>query len=236
MTRNLKALGIALIAALAFGAISASTASAETKIEGALTTTPDGTANMVGQESGGNHKFELGGAGTLECEEVEMHSHISGATTAATVSSTYNKCSFNLFGTKRPTTITMNGCEFIMTVHQFYAGSGEGTGQGHLVCPESKAIEIHLYNNGAHTELRCTYHIAPQTVSTGISFQTMKSGPEGKSTMTVIINKAPVIAKKTSGTVLQCGGSEFSSSYIGTFEILATNANAEPVDLEGVED
>jgi hypothetical protein len=237
MARTLKTLGLSLVAVLAFGAVSASVASGATETVASLTTTGNYPATLVGGQSGGNHKFDFGGGlGALECKEVVMHSTLSAASTSATVQSTYNECILNVSGTERPTTITMNGCEFIMTVHQFYSGSGKGTGQGHLVCPEGKAIEVHVFNDAEHTQSRCTYHIAPQTISEGLEFQTMESGGPGeKATMTVIINEAPVTATKTSGSALQCGGATCVAKYKGTSEIVATNEAEEQVGLEGVE-
>jgi hypothetical protein len=240
MTRNLKALGLALVVVFAFAAISASAASAETtetKIHGALQTTPDSTANITGTELGGNHKFTIAGIGTWECEESEFHGHIAGKTTSPTITPTYTKCSMEVFGVKRPSTITHNECTFTLTAHHFLdAEDTKGTGQIHIVCPAGKKIEIHVFNDAAHTELRCTYAIEPQTINTGISFHNTAVGSNGKKVVDTITTKAPTKTKKLSGTVLQCGGSEFNSEYTGTTEFHARNAAGEPVDLEVVTD
>jgi hemin uptake protein HemP len=238
MTRNLKALGLALVAVFAFAAISASAASAETtetKIHGALTTTPNVTANIIGTEDGGNHRFEVGGGvGTVECEISEFHGHIAGKTTSPTFTPTYSICSMTLFGTKRPVTVTHNGCNYTLTAHHFTEGDTKGLGQLHLVCPEGKKIEIHVFNDGPpHANLRCTYTVEPQTINTGITFHNKdNAGPGGKDTVTIQSLNAPVLTKKSFGTVLQCGGSEFNSAYTGAVEAHATTAAGEPVDLE----
>jgi hypothetical protein len=240
MIRNLKALGLALIAVFAFAAISAAGASAETpetKIHGALQTTPDGTANITGTELGGNHKFVVAGIGTVECQESEFHGHIAGKTTSPTFTPTYNLCTMTVFGVSRPATVTHNECTYTLTAHHFLEEQDtKGTGQIHVVCPPGKKIEIHVFNNAAHTELRCTYAVEPQTISTGISFHNTAVGSNGKKVVDITATKAPAITKKLSGTVLQCGGAEFASEYTGTVEGHAKNAAGEPVDLEVVTD
>jgi hypothetical protein len=237
MTRNLKALGLALVAVFAFAAISASAASAETKIHGALQTTPDGTANLVGTEVGGDHVFNVGGGiGSISCTNSEFHGHIAGKTTSPTITPTYTNCTFTLLGIPRPATVTLNGCQYTLTTHAF-VDDNNGSGQIHVICPEGKKIEIHVFNNAAHTELRCTYAVEPQTIDTGNSFENMQNtGPGGTDTVTTIAKNAPAKTKKLSGTILQCGGSEFDSSYTGTVETHATNAEGKPVDLEVVTD
>jgi hypothetical protein len=234
MIRNLKALGLALVAVFAFAAISASAASAETKIHGALTTTPNGTANIKGTEDGLDHKFVVGGGvGTVECENTEFDGHIAGKTTSPTFTPTYNNCSMTLFGTKRPVTVTHNECTYTLTAHEFTVGDETGNGQLHLVCPPNKKIEIHVFNDGPpHANLRCTYTVEPQTVNTGITFHNVDKSPGGKDVVTLKSLNAPVITKKSFGTVLQCGGNEFKSEYTGNVEAHATNAAGESVDLE----
>jgi hypothetical protein len=240
MIRNLKALGLALVAVFAFAAISAAGASAETtetKIHGALQTTPDGAATITGTESGGNHKFVVAGIGTVECEESEFHATIAGKTTSPTFTPTYNKCTMEVFGVKRPATVTHNECTFTLTAHHFLdVEDTKGTGQIHVICPAGKKIEIHVFNDAAHKELRCTYAVEPQTINTGITFHNTAKGVNEKKVVDIIATKAPAKTKKLSGTVLQCGGAEFNSEYTGTVEGHATNSESKPVDLEVVTD
>jgi hypothetical protein len=232
MTRNLKVLGLALVAVFAFAAISASGASAETKIQAAWTATPDETVNITGFQVEGQYKFQLGGTGTTECD-VDFDGHTPGKTTSLAMTPTYSKCQTTVFGISRPTTVTHNGCYLTLTVHTF--DDAIGAGQIHLLCPEGKKIEIHVFNDAAHTEVRCTYTFEPQTIGEGISYANM-SEIGLKKTVTLFTSSAPLKAKKSSGTLLQCGGSEFTANATGKTEIFAANSAGNQLDFELVTD
>ena len=113
MIRNLKVLGLALVAVLAMGAIAASAASA-----GSFTSDAAVTNIVAGQV--GEHEF-VTNTGVVVCEVAHFTGEQEGETTATVTSSPlYTECEFQgLFSI----TVSVNGCDYV-----FHASSAtEGT-------------------------------------------------------------------------------------------------------------
>jgi len=240
MTRNLKALGLALAAVFALGAISASAALAEETEPIAHFTSSTYPAKITGEQIG-KHKFVVGSLGEVTCNEARFHGELTKASTSLTITPTYSECEMHTFlGQHRPTTVTTNGCTYTFTVHE-QGETDEGTietpdttkhektvthtwiGDVHLLCPEGvNGIEIHVYKSGntAHTELLCTYTIKPQTVK-NIHYAVHEVGSKATYT-TVEAKESETKVNRTSGTALNCGAAEQTAKYSGntTVEIL----------------
>lgn len=141
MTRNLKALGLVLLAALAINASAASAAEfhsegTETELAGTL----EGSQEIITS------------LGTMKCATGTYTGKMSGSTASTlTVAPTYKNCSI---GTS-PVEVEMNGCEY-----QFHAGIG-GTGSTSLLCPKEKEITFTVRN--MFGEDVCTLHVHPET-------------------------------------------------------------------------
>jgi hypothetical protein len=157
MTRNLKALGLALIAALALSAVAASGASAEYKF-----TSGAGTTNtIVTGEQTTTHEFVTGGQG-FKCTVAKFEgTQATATTTTATITPTYENCTY---GATRPIDITMNGCTYLFTG----ATNAEKHGIVHIKCPAGKVIEAHI-TEPAGTN-KCTLTIAEQTATGGVTY------------------------------------------------------------------
>jgi hypothetical protein len=181
MIRNLKALGLALVAVFALSAIAASAASAQ---QGVLTSDGPVTLDMTETGNGQNATTMFGEK--IECQgtiytghqyNVTPHMPIPGPTTLITVTPHYNNANCTSFPGPHKATITMNGCDFV-----FHIGNTVGADLyevfADIVCPAGQQIVKHVYaapNNEAMSI--CTYTIKPQfglpgarvTTTTGVS-------------------------------------------------------------------
>ena len=250
MTRNLKAMGLALVAVFALGAISASSAMAEETKPIAHFTASEYPAKVTGSQIG-KAILVVGSLGESTCNKAHFHGELTKAATSLTGTGTLEECEMHTFlGQHRPVTVTTNGCTGTLTVHEkgttdedVTVETPDGTihkhatihrwsGDSRLDCPEGvNGVETHAYKSGntAHTELLCTYTLKPQTVK-NIHFSVITVG--GKSTyMTVEAKEAESKITRTSGTVLNCGGAEQTGKYtgVGTVEAL----NEEGAMIEG---
>jgi hypothetical protein len=173
MTRNLKALFLALVAVFALSAIGASAAQAETTKFTAVETKENGehphvtTTGTVVQTS--NQVFETGTTGKVTCTETSGEGSITGgeAETVEGETLTYSDCTFATTATNA--TVTMNGCKYTFTTPETIT-TNEATGKVDLFCPTGKVIEIHVYTAGgtSHGTSLCTITVyADETTVTG---------------------------------------------------------------------
>jgi len=231
MIRNLKALGLALAAAFAFGAISASGASATTEPNGHFWCDGYPCSFSGEQPAGDKHKI-VTAAGSIECEVTKVHALLSGPTYGLTATPTFEECIFHnsLSGIDNPATVTMNGCDTKFTIHFHETSKGEGfkadtySGDVHIECPVGKVIEIHVYNNAGHTEVKCTFHIAPQTVDNIDYFDHTSSAIDIRTT------EAPTAVKRTQGSLLQCGAENQTAKYSGSVTAKSSNEGGGTTD------
>jgi hypothetical protein len=195
MTRKLKVLGIAMVAVCAMSAVMASVASA-----GAFTST--GKTKLTSTESAATlTAFGL----KVTCHAVyhfgnvneTPHGFVSSGATTFTVAPTYTSCNSFIGETNAPTTVTMNGCDFVLHI-----GARIGAGPKYvlttdIVCPAGKEIERHSYTSAAHSSTVCTVKIPAQT---GLSNQTVEtSGSNFKI-------GGPLKGIKATKTGILCGG------------------------------
>ena len=150
MIRNLKVLGLALVAAFALSAVVASAAMAQ---QGLLTS--DGPVTLTGSETGAANANALVAFGLeIQCPGSSYVGHKAGSTTElipngateATLSPTYKACV--VAGLNWPATVTLNGCNFL-------AKTGETTGVGDtygvsasLKCPAGKDVTLDIWTPG----------------------------------------------------------------------------------------
>ncbi|MGC1851173.1 MAG: hypothetical protein WA687_01890 [Solirubrobacterales bacterium] len=183
MIRNLKTLGLALVAVFAFGALAASVASAQ---QGTLTST--GPVTLTGEDTEptviNKNALTQGALGRVECPHSKYTGHavlthaqttagskhglISVPATTATITPHYNtKCHaiIPILGT-RPATVTMNGCDYVAHIGQTTGGANTYGVTFDLVCPPGKVIEVHVYKTGSVThpdaDAVCTFKIGSE--------------------------------------------------------------------------
>jgi len=151
MIRNLKVLGLALVAVFALSAMAASMASAQSGIY-----TSTGPFTLVSEEAGANQVLMFGSI--LSCPgskltlhktltkqqttEGKTHERLNSGNTSATLTADIEEKNCRADGHKA--TVTLNGCDFDTML-----GTTVSSGVYHtalsLVCPTGKKIEFEIY-------------------------------------------------------------------------------------------
>ena len=227
MSRNLKALGLALVACLALSGIAAVAAHAETAIESTLAAPNETTLDVTNDtnEHGKLARLTIGnGARFVECTSLK----ISGVKfiktiTTATGTPEFAECFSNGL-TTAPATVTHNGCKFKVTVKT--TNTGEVTGEG---CTN---IEVHVFENVKAQEEKkslCTYDIAePQTVTGGAVKNAGGAGTAMDITAELAgTSKLQKITNTGAGGVAVCGlavGAVGTGAFSGNLTITGTTA------------
>jgi hypothetical protein len=167
MIRNLKALGLTLVAVFAMSAMVASAASASV-------ITSDGAVTLKGTETGVAGSNSLSAFGqTLQCpgstytgHKVNVTPHVlvpSGAT-ETTITPTYVNC---VDQESRPLTVDMNGCDYVFK-DATNVSAGTYSILVDIVCPVNKSIEV--------TGGVCTLKVGAQTNKAGFHLTNTGSG------------------------------------------------------------
>jgi hypothetical protein len=234
MTRNVKVLGLAVVAVLALSAVVASAAQAH------MFRAASYPAFIHGDQDGGTHIFEIAGGRKFTCEEVTFTGTVASTAAAAegvTVTPDYKKChaKFPLFEQKLPVTVTMNGCDFLFTTPETKTPPDEYTGKVHLKCPENKKIEIHVYENATkHAEDKslCTFSVGAKDNLGSITYHNKTNTPTSVNdvTLTGLVTNIPYT--RTSGTLANCGGATGESTYTGNSTVTATDEFGNPNEIE----
>lgn len=160
MIRNLKVLGLALVAVFAMAAMSASAASAA---NGKLTSTGPVTLDGTELAETGDTNALTAFGQTVECPGTEFFGHkynvtphelIPNGAETVTITPTYDNC-HTVAGNKA--TVHMNECDFVLHIGET-TGTGDTYGvSADLVCPAGHEVdlEIFLSANNENTKL-CT--------------------------------------------------------------------------------
>jgi len=211
MNRKIKALGLALVAALALTAMMASTAS------GQFTSTSTHTILSGSQE--GNHVFTAGeGFGSIKCTTATF-SGTAETTNAAdqTFVPTYSSCT-DSFGR----TVHVDN-SFTMTFTKTGKdANGTPIGSTHL----SGSMTLTVTSGGS---VVCTVHIITPQTTTGITYHNL-AGTNGVK-VTANVTK---IKNTTTGSFFSCGVSEgehTEGTYVGTTNVTGKNTAGEAVAI-----
>lgn len=186
MTRNLRALGLAFLAALAIGSVVPAAASAQSFIFSS-----DSSSTAIGGTGEGSNVLTAN-AGTLNCSEVSYTGSQSGTEASElNVTPTYSSCTFaGISGA----TVTMNGCSY-----RFNAGtieSGSYNGSMDIVCPGEAKITAVAKIAGV---TKCTATIPAQT---GLKSVVYKNVGEGARDLTISSNLTGIKYSQTAGSGL----------------------------------
>ena len=204
MMRNLKVLGLALVAMLAMTAVAASAASADDL------TSEKSPVTLTGKQSGGGDTFTTT-AGTVKCKEVK-YTVASQVTPTTAVSATPEYPAKNALGEQNctgfgfPAEVKTNGCTYTFTI------GAATTGGLDIVCPAGQEITVTAVSAGV---TKCTVHVAAQNIAGGHTYANTGSGTTREITITA--NLAGTLAyKHTAGTgVGACTSGSGSGSYTG---------------------
>jgi hypothetical protein len=182
MIRNLKVLGLALVAVFAMSAIAASAASAQ---NGRITSTGPVTLDATEITTEVNALTAFGGE--VKCPGSTITGHEVGSTTkgvpsgaeTATLTPDYNQaaCVAVFSGTTHKATVTMNGCDYVL-----HAGTTTGVADTYsatvdVVCPAGASIIVDAYFAASNENLKiCEITVGPQT---GLAGPTIKDTTTG---------------------------------------------------------
>lgn len=205
--RNLKILGLALVAMLAMGALGASAASADelTGEEANLFLTgvnepekPDVFVTTVGNTSCKNVAYAIGTVKT--------------PTTTVTATPTYTNCTSFGF----PATIDTNGCTYTFHV----TGGALTVGDVTIVCPAGQEIRVTAIGAGT---LKCTVSVPAQTLSNAtfsdpVTYTNIGEGPTRGVTIAVKYGSAAGGLKYSHKEGTGVGKCTNGSGTTGTFE------------------
>lgn len=182
--RNLKILGLALVAVCATSVALASTAAADdftaevypATVTGAL---DPGTDLVLGTT-----------AGTTTCTVVQEHGTLAGPATELTMTPVFQNC----VGSGFPGVFDMNGCDFVYRIN----GGGLTTGTMDIVCPVGQEITKTAIGGGT---IKCTIHIPPQTGLGGVTYANLGvfGSPTKEITVDVNINNLKYTHTKGTG-------------------------------------
>jgi hypothetical protein len=180
MIRNLKTLGLALVAVFAMSAVASSMASAKDLGSHAGLFTAGVAAGVQAkidseQIAAGGDTFQLVESGLkLTCGTVSAQGTAITAGPSSTyvkLTPTYHNCHVVVAGLTKTVTVTHNECQYTFnatttTTESTPSGlSFDRTVDLHITCPANKHIEIHVYKEkAAELNTECTYTITPQTI------------------------------------------------------------------------
>jgi hypothetical protein len=230
MIRNLKVLGLALVAAFAMSAMAAASAQAVGHF------TSDGPVILKGtDEAGGENYFEYPGVGKVQCPgssyvgERNGGGFIENSPIVSTITPAYhNETCVGPNGTQKAT-ITMNGCDYLVELGETTEGVKDEFGATvEIVCPANKVIEIHVYVGTTEAAQACLVKVGAQGGITGLDVANELAGEETLDTLT-ITGKTTNIKGSKSGA---CGTDSKNLTYKATITVEGLNKAEEKTPIE----
>jgi hypothetical protein len=224
MIRNLKALGLLVVAAFAMTAIGASAAHAQPANfqAGSYTATVRGVQTTENTLSNGIR--------SVSCATANLTGGLPAASTTITIESSYSNCTGNGNTTA---TVTTNGCDYTLHVVTKTA-TDTGTGSVTIMCPPGQAIQVDIWATGkAHNEPKlCRLEVPEQGPVGGIEWHDITPAAPAKKTVLLTLNINTLRVLRTEGTLLNCGPAEkTTATYTGNIEWSAKNGSEVPIDL-----
>jgi hypothetical protein len=182
MIRNLKVLGLALVALFAFSSMAASAAFAA---NGLLTS--DGPATLDATEISGQLNVGTMFGGQTQCPGSVGTGHEVGSTTNGVPSGSSNitvtpdlnqaNCVAVISGTNHKMTVTMNGCDSVVHIGETNGEADTYKGTGDIVCPAGASIIEDVYFSSSNENLKvCEITIGPQTGRAGATVKDTTTG------------------------------------------------------------
>lgn len=157
MKRNLKALGLALMAIFAMSALAATSASAEGKK--ITTTSGPYPKHLIGEDVGAADVFKVGN-NEISCHGETYSATLNEATNTIEAAPEYHE-TCQTVGSGWNVTVTENGCTLHFTTTENVATDHDKV-TPEVKCPGKNEIEIHHYTSSSHGSLACTNTVHPQ--------------------------------------------------------------------------
>lgn len=232
MIRNLKALGLSLVAVCAMGALSASTASATDF----FTNTGDGPALMTGVSH--DNVFETAGGAKFECTTSRFAATAGDGSSEATVEVEYSgtpvvageseaekeakDTTTHCKATGGQVTIDMNGCHYMLTGSTTGDDPTDTDATVWITCPQNQVIKITQPGTGV------TITVAGQTPTMGgVVYHNLSNHPGGAAVQ--VTATVTGVAYTCHGFACHFGpGTSGSAKYTGSVTVTGWE------DLEGL--
>ncbi len=196
MIREIKVLGIALVAVLAMSAVMASAANAEGEFEA------ESYPATVSGSGEGAQVFTFSGGVSVTCKTSNFDGTLTEEDTELELSAEYKECEAS-FGVK--VDITMNGCKYVDTpIKKFMGDIWEVI--THLECPAGKKVEL---EGGP-----CTITIPPQMNAKASAYEDHTTKPK-KMTYLATVDKFVYITHKNNAFCPLTSGEKSDGQYDG---------------------
>lgn len=224
LSRNLKALGLSMVAALALGSMIASAAQAEGHFKAGKY-----PASLTGKSTSAHTFSFAGGVRKISCGESTFTSSEALAAEAESVGIWWNYkfCSDN---GGHPLWILSNGCSLTWSVTSLLS-STTAAGAQSFNCPAGQEFEWVIFAN-AEDEAKgipmCTYGIPAQGPLGTIGYKNIGSGTTASVDMEMNISSIQV--NVLVGAKLLCGakaGSTTTAQYTGNLNLTAKNSGVQ---------
>jgi hypothetical protein len=224
MTRNLKALVLALLAVSAMGAVTATAAHAVPTFTAAkFPATLDATTE---REIGKSTEELIVGGREVECKMATFKSKLKAASSTLTVTPFYTdhqeggECKT---GQIFKTTVTENGCDYQFNLTK--KDATDYTGTMDILCPAGKLMEIHVRDVFGNES--CTITIPQQK---GLGTLTFKNNGNHIDVSGEVINVVSTMHSKN----INCGVNPGESKEFKNGKIIISNT--EPITFTGKEE
>jgi hypothetical protein len=234
MTHNLKALGLALVAALTMGAAMAVPA-AQAQLENAELTAEESPVTLDGTNQG--FLVITRDGRSVHCTTADFHAEAETGDTTIEMLPVYAGCVSNI---NSPVTITTNGCGYRFHLKKDTINHGGGnltstyTAETQLICPPGQSVQIHVYASHAnHTTgvNLCRYDFSPQTFGGTIDLTNEPAnGPSGtpKDWITAHLDFENIVSTRTIGSALICGVEHDTAGQMhGVITLKGTNLDGD---------
>ncbi len=225
MNAKLKLAGFGILAVTLVGGVSVLSAFASpTKIH-FISEAPIGWTHVgASQVEGKVELHDLESEISMSCETATATGDIENETVIqVTLYPTYKSCSDSLF-TGGPTTVTMNGCDYLLT-----SGSSEGHSPVHLVCPVGKEMEI---LDNPPIVGTCTYKLPSQLMTGGITYTNIGSGKTKEVVAKMTLGVYATKTETSSGCLGTEGGLTSQIELTGTMKAKGLATNEEQYGIE----
>lgn len=216
MSRNLKALGLALMGLLALTAVAASSASAAEVHSGATS----GTTYITATSENVN-QLDLANGSNVKCGHTVYEGKYTGTTAAdLTLKPTYTECQ----SSGQTTTINTGTCEVTLTAATQTTSTDNYDGLADLNCSGGGKIVVSV----GDPTVTCTVTVSPQTLGGTVDYTDVTSAEKNLDNVTVLSTLK--VAYAASGSV--CGTAN-TGSLTGALVGKAYNnaTHTEQVDL-----
>ena len=229
MSRNLKLLGLALVAVLALSAVSSSPAFALTP----KAKVAEGDGNLEATQIGTN-QLTLSGGRTFQCTTVKLTASLAAVSpTVENIVPTYSGCTSTLAGVTLPATVTVNTCTYTAHVGATTGVTDQYAATADIRCPAGKVIDLEIYKEGTtppnHNPANelCHYTVGGAVGGANQGLGSPTATNITTSDIEANLNISGIAYTRTNGSIPNCGAATSTATLSGKLTIVGkTTAGA----------